>query len=194
MTLPTSLKEWAEVVETILKALGILAAGGWAYFHYFRGRTYKPRLRIEVDGEELHRGPERYLLVTLEIENKGLSKVPIEQRGTGLRILIHNDRFDTQNVEHLETLSVFEEHEWIELGEAIRDEELLRLPAADLLAVRLEFHLVSRNSSWTALSTVPLNLEKKDAKRPAGKNKVGHVPSEERRAESTANRGREEET
>ena len=195
MVLPTNLKDWAEVVETALKALGILAAGGWAYFNYFRGRIYKARLRIEVEGEEFKKGPDRYLLIRLEVENKGLSKVQIEQAGTGLRVLTHGDWVDPLNTEHLETLSVFEEHEWVEPGEIISDEKIVHLPSADMLAIRLEFHLVSSSSSWTAISTLPINMEKKDVKRQARpKSAPSGEPSEEKGpGKGQADRGRKEE-
>jgi hypothetical protein len=162
MELPTSLKDWVAVIDDASKVLGILAAGGWAYFHYFRGRTYKSRLRIKVEGKKLYDESDRYLLVRMEIENKGLSKVPIEQAGTGLRVLAHSDSVDPTRAEHLETLAVFEEHEWVESGETVGDEKIVQLPRSNLLAARLELHLISRSSSWTTLSTVPINLEKKN--------------------------------
>lgn len=194
MVLPTSLKDWAEMVETVLKALGILAAGGWAYFHYFRGRTYKARLRIKVEGEGLYKGPALYLLVSVEIENKGLSKVPIDQTGTGLRVLAHGDWADPQNMKHLETLSIFEEHEWIEPGEIVIDEKIVHLPNSDLLAIRLELHLVSGDSSWTTLSTIPVNLEKRNARRQTRSGEVRcDEPSEEGQRKGQADRERKEE-
>src|SRR5215216_4465301 len=147
MELPTNLKDWFAVVDDALKILGIIAAGGWAYFHYFRGRTYKSRLRVKVEGEKLYNAFDQYLLVSMEVENKGLSKVPIEQTGTGLRVLAYSDWADPSKTEHLETLAVFEEHEWIEPGETIGDEKIVQLPRTNLLAARLEFHLISRNSS-----------------------------------------------
>jgi hypothetical protein len=160
MVMLQDLKEWAGVVESALKSLGILAAGAWAYFHYFRGRTYRPRLELKADAELLHRGSDRYVLVNLAIANRGLSKVPIEQVGTGLRIRAHRQKIESFETDKLETTSIFTAHEWIEPGEFIEEERLVRIPSGDWLAIRLEFRLVSRGKSWEITRTCPIELEK----------------------------------
>jgi hypothetical protein len=159
MFLPQTLKEWAEVLESTLKSLGILAAGAWAYFNYFRGRTYRPRLELNACGQLLRRATERYVLVNLSITNCGLSQVPLEQVGTGLRVLAHRRTSASFEVEHLETSSVFTKHEWIEPGESIEDETLVHIPPGEWLAIRLEFNLVSRGKSWETTKTCPVELE-----------------------------------
>jgi hypothetical protein len=168
MTNPQIVKDLVEISESALTGLGILAAGAWAYFNFFRGRTYTPRLRLRVNGDVLYGRKVRCILITTEVENLGLSKVTIDQIGTGIRILGHRDASELEEVEHIDTLPIFEEHEWIEPKEVIEGESLAEMPKGDWLALRLEMRIVSQGKSWTTSKTIPIQKESTDAMENAG--------------------------
>lgn len=158
MNNPQMVKDWVEIFESALTGVGIIAAGAWAYFNCFRGRTYTPRLRLRVSGKVLG-GRAQCVLIAMEVANLGLSKVTIDQAGTGIRILGHRDTLEFEEAEHIDTLSIFEEHEWIEPTEAIEGEILAEVPRGDWLALRLEMRIVSQGKSWTTSKTIPIHKE-----------------------------------
>ncbi|HSB12877.1 MAG TPA: hypothetical protein VLE22_00375, partial [Bryobacteraceae bacterium] len=110
--------DWYRAIETaekIVTILAIIGGAGWAYFHYFRGRTYRPRLEPKVDGKVFIRVGVRYVIATAELKNAGLSKLEIMQEGTALRVLAGQPTQDATDIEwaRLCTLPVFETHRWI---------------------------------------------------------------------------------
>jgi hypothetical protein len=51
----------ASVVQSVLTSAGVLVAGAWAYFTYFKGRTFRERLELAVSSIS-PQTPERSLL------------------------------------------------------------------------------------------------------------------------------------
>src|SRR3989442_15004843 len=81
--------KWSNLIDNAQKIgnlIAVLVGGLWVYFNYFRGRTFYPRLQLELTGRIVRRGGSNYVLVTMQLKNTGLSRVDIEQEGSGLRI------------------------------------------------------------------------------------------------------------
>jgi hypothetical protein len=113
--------------ESIVTTLAIIVGGLWAYFNFFRGRTYKPRLEFNIDGSLTHRKQEDVLFISIIAKNIGLSHVPIQQYGSGLRLekLTISDGESLPKRALIGTYAVFEKHSWIEPSEAISEEQVL---------------------------------------------------------------------
>ena len=80
------INSWVETVKNVCEILAILVGAAWTYLNYFRGRIYKPRLECSVEAVgEKHSG-HSFLQIAVRIRNIGLSRVPIEQRGTALLV------------------------------------------------------------------------------------------------------------
>jgi hypothetical protein len=133
---------------------------------WFRGRLYHTRLEVIVTGSFVSPYPSQ-LLATARVKNVGLSKVPIKQKGSGLRILSAISIQPTADVlsiewKHEGTFPVFEAHEWIESNETIEDQLMLTLPEAHPGTYRLELHIVSSSFSKSIVcsATGIANLEK----------------------------------
>jgi hypothetical protein len=117
--MPQNATDWGRIltnVETVLKILAIVVAGAWAYFNYFKGRTYRPRL--ELDAEASRRCP-THVIVSVSLKNVGLSKVEVKQVGSALRICMHDCSADLScphlaEWQHVATLPLWEHHHWIE--------------------------------------------------------------------------------
>ena len=95
------------------------------------------------------------LLATARVKNVGFSKVPIKQKGTGLRIfspITGRPTSDILSVEwkHEGTFPVFEAHQWIESSETIEDQLLVTLPEGHSGIYRLELRLTSGRIVWKA--------------------------------------------
>jgi hypothetical protein len=137
-------------LEKLFTILAITAGGLWAYFNFFRGRTYRPRLEAEVGGQVIEGDSAYCLLANLQLKNIGLSRVIIKQEGSGLRLFVYEaDAYfpAVHSVEwtHLATFSVFEQHQWIESGETINEQRLIALPEKEVLAFKLGLRVVSQN-------------------------------------------------
>jgi hypothetical protein len=102
-----------------------------------------------------------------QLKNVGLSKVAIEQKGTG--ILVYDLKAASPSVREpmtpIEELtmvrSVFRDHGWIEPGETVDESFLLQLPEnRDRIAIKLELRIVAGHIEWNANSIVELGNPK----------------------------------
>jgi hypothetical protein len=135
-------------ILTLVSILAIFVGGVWAYFNYFKGRTYRPRLELDVAGTILKKGARSYAVVRPQVKNVGLSNVNISQRGTGLRISCWTI---DGNLSHVTTRAILEDHSWIEPSEPIGDPQLIELPVTDAIAVLAEVRIVSADAiQWKA--------------------------------------------
>ena len=75
------------IVQNVFTIVAIISAGVWAFFHYFKGRTFKPRLELTISGQLQDNDSSKYLITKVRLKNVGLSKLEIKQRGTGMRII-----------------------------------------------------------------------------------------------------------
>src|SRR5215469_5898239 len=115
-------------VKAIAETLALMIGGLWAYYKFFKGRTFRPRLELTVSGKAWSRDNVTYLVAGMSLKNVGLSKLELSQEGTGLRVFSQS-MVSPENATKAEwdrkiTLSVFEKHGWIEPGETISDQAL----------------------------------------------------------------------
>lgn len=140
------------ILSDILAALAVVVGGVWVYFKFARGRTFKPRMATALTGQWIAGSdyPHQLLLVRLGLKNIGASKIGILQEGTGLQVWIHTDKIgsgEESALKEAETrfgeipergtalwsqyerkFSIFDKHDWIEPGEQISDDRLVRFP------------------------------------------------------------------
>jgi hypothetical protein len=147
-------------IKTIAEIFGIIVGGLWAYYKFFKGRTFRPRLELSVSGKTFRSEKLTHLMATGQIKNVGLSKLGLSQKGTALRILSKEpiqSKAAPAIVEwkHLVTLTIFENHQWIEPGETIADELLLVLGNAGYhKVVKVELRIVAGGIEWNSLAII----------------------------------------
>jgi hypothetical protein len=134
-----------DIAGTLVTSLAIIVGGVWAYFKFVKGRTYRPRLEVDLAGEWHIVNGCQCLRARVAVKNIGASVVTLRQKGTGLRVSVPID--DRQGIpalvewQSLRVFPIFEEHNWIEPGETIKDDLLLDLaltePGLTLLEARL---------------------------------------------------------
>lgn len=141
----TTVKDLADIIGTLVTALAVVIGGFWAYFKFIKGRTYRPHVEVRQAGEWLGPRGSLGLKATVSLKNIGAAKVELRQKGTGLRISRladeqpappHESSWDSLGV-----FKIFTQHEWIEPGETINDELLIRLPL-DPQTLQVETRLV----------------------------------------------------
>ncbi len=151
--------DWHQAIDTaekIFTILAIIGGASWAYFHYFKGRTYRPRLEPKVGGKVFVREGVRHLIATAELKNTGLSKLEIMQVGTALRVLAGRPTQKATAIERarLCTLPVFEAHRWIEPGETIREQVLVGSATDRQIAFKMDLRIVSSGLEWNTMAIV----------------------------------------
>lgn len=148
-----------DLVQKLFTIAAIIVGGIWTYFNFFRGRTYRMRLEPTVSGKVVTFDGVRHLIATMSLKNVGLSKVEVEQEGSGLSVLAFEVPDGTANVvsaawEHLAAFPVFESHQWIEAGELIEEQRLIVIPTIVHTAFQLRLRIVSHKISWDAMDTI----------------------------------------
>lgn len=134
-TLPPSdldvVKTWTEIVTGVVTALALIVGGIWAYYKFIKGRIYRPRLEITIDPEWRTLEEGRVLEVTVAVKNIGSSFVRLLHKGTGLETYPMSTpqppppRLST-SWDDGPVLPLLTDHMWIEPGETISDDLMLR--------------------------------------------------------------------
>lgn len=156
MSTDTVLDSVATVVEIIgglATVLAIVVGGIWAYFKFVKGRTFRPRLEVGILGEWREIDGTHLLQTTVSVKNIGASQVELLQRGTGLRISRIADSASGQVAlawEDGPVIAILEDHAWIEPGETISDDALVRLRVTRPEPVRMDVRLVWKWHGGTA--------------------------------------------
>lgn len=155
-----------DTTQSILTSAAIVAAGLWAFFHYLRRRTYKLSVELTLAGDVIVDGNNRYLLASVSLHNLGLSKLDLQQRGTGLRVFGYptswpDDRpqFAGLRPSHLGTVPVFRNHKWLEPNETVRDEWLFLVPS-NFAFFALGVRVVSKRLTWATHKILHLSPTK----------------------------------
>lgn len=147
----------------LLQSVAIVVGGVAAYFKWFRGRVYRPRLETTAGGSLKTNGGQ-YLHVTVRTKNVGLSEVRIEEKGSGVRILSGQPASGltiVKNVvwKHCASFPIYEEHGWIESNETIEHQRLVQLPQQEYLAFRIEVSIASKGIVWKTDSIVLCSVD-----------------------------------
>lgn len=125
-------KSIADTVQALVTTVGFVVAGVWTYVKFIKGREFRPHVEITVTGDWLGEAGELGLRLRVQLKNIGSAKVQLTQRGTGVMVSRPADEQPSPPAETVWTTlgvyGVFEKHEWIEPGETIGDDLLLRLP------------------------------------------------------------------
>jgi hypothetical protein len=164
----SALQTALENAKTISEIIAICIGGLWAYYKFFRGRTFKSRLEFLVSGLVHHDANSAELLASAQMKNIGLSKIRISQRGSALSAFrsLPTGRPDRPTIvewEQLVVLPVFEKHAWIEPDETIKDQMLIRVDLAESTALKLDLRIVANKIEWNESSIVPLHMGLSDA-------------------------------
>ena len=152
------------IAQKVLTIIGIIAGAIWTYFHYFRGRTYRPRLETSVAGKIIKQNETLLLVAKIKIKNVGLSKIDIKKKGSGMRIIGLEKKDNVSKIEkyegvRLKTVSILENHSWIEPGETIDDVHTFILPNKAYFGLKLDVKLITKKIAWRFFSVDEINEE-----------------------------------
>ena len=80
----TRTKDFAEAFANVTQSLALIAAGVWAYFKFAKGRTFQDRLNTTVSGKLVSIEESVFLIVTIQLQNVGLSRIGFDQEVSSL--------------------------------------------------------------------------------------------------------------
>lgn len=152
---------WVEAAKNVCEILAILGGAAWTYLNYFRGRTYKLKLECTVEAFIEKSSAHRLLKATIKIKNIGLSKVPIQQQGSGF--LIYSARIQDQRPtfpseirwnEPVAAFEVLSGEKWLEPSEPLAESLKVDLPDRGHCVYKVTLTVVSGKTLWTAQSIV----------------------------------------
>jgi hypothetical protein len=149
---PPNWTPWLDASEKVFRILAYVVGGIWAYFKFFRGRTFRPRLEPSVAAHLQRRAPQRLLTVAVKVKNVGLSRVGLLQEGTGVRVYRRDEGLQWRRVT---TLEILKGHGWIEPAETIEEHVLTEIPGEDPPALKIELTLQStKKTQWEVVTIV----------------------------------------
>jgi hypothetical protein len=148
-TLVQSLDAWASAGQSIVAAVALVVGGLFAYFKFFKGRVYRPRVDMTIEPVVLATGVGQTLVCHLKVKNIGTSKVTVEHEGTSLKITpgdLNVQAYEEPSWRERELLAyeVFPTHSWVESGETIFHDVAVALPQPRDDALKIELRLVMR--------------------------------------------------
>jgi hypothetical protein len=153
-------KDLVEALKNIFEISAIIFGGIWAYYKFFRGRTYQESLEAKVFGSLASVDGATYIIATAQLKNVGLSDVKINKEGTGLRVSLYNLALGEPEIytvpdKILSSFKIFKNDESVEPNESIEDQLLIAIPEGVSLAVRLEFYIRSKSGyTWNSATIV----------------------------------------
>lgn len=134
-----------DIFGTLVTTVAVVVGGIWAYFKFIKGRTYRPHVEVAQSGAWLGSNGSLGFKATVTLKNIGAAKVELRQKGTGLRIsrlaATQPEPPSESSWDSLGVFKIFTNHEWIEPGETISDDLLIRLPL-DPQTLQVETRLV----------------------------------------------------
>jgi hypothetical protein len=139
-------RDIASILGTTTTMLAVIFGGLWAYFKYVRGRTYRPRLAVTMRAQWRVIDGRHLLHARVIVKNIGVSVVTLRQLGTGLRVSVPDaQQPDPPTALSWQVVGVFDiltEHQWIEAGETVSDDQLIHIDLVEPQTTLLETRLV----------------------------------------------------
>jgi hypothetical protein len=137
-----------DAISKTITAVAVIIGGVWAYFKFVRGRTYRPRLEVNLAGQWWPVNGKWLLQTRVMVKNVGASKVELIQKGTGLRVSVPGTDQPSPPASVVwaskKVFVILNEHSWIEPGETVSDDHLIDLGVSNTCPTLLEVRLVLR--------------------------------------------------
>ncbi len=144
----SSVDTWASIAQKTAATVAIVVGGGWAYFKFVRGRTFRRRLELTISGEVRRRPGVVYLLTNSTVKNIGLAKFEINHEKSGLRVMTHTSDNPVTEArlaewEPLSTWPILEGQGLLEPGEPAAEELLIEVSDEGFLVFKLQLWVSS---------------------------------------------------
>jgi hypothetical protein len=161
----------SQPVQQITQTAAIVLGAAWGYAKFVRGRTFRPRGKLDVEATLDHLRSDPYLIVSVSMKNEGLGRIRLARDMSLIRVdaLPSHEWTPGANARWHEDkpimiTAIFHKHEWIEPGELIADQVLLPLPREKPPAVAYQVRAWVRvprrgrktGIAWSANAVIPM--------------------------------------
>jgi hypothetical protein len=154
----------ASIVRDAVTAVALIIGGGFAYFKFIRGRTFRPRLNLVVTSKVRREQGVLHVLMDCGARNIGARELRITAEGTAVRLLA-SSVVSTQDMEQSpqssqsgwDLIGVWQpvEAKTLEPEEPLEDSVLVAIPDGGQAALRVEFSVsIPSGESWQASDIV----------------------------------------
>ena len=153
-------KDFAQAFANVTQSLALIAGGVWAYFKFVKGRTFEDRLNTTVSGKLISIYGSVFLIVTIRLQNVGLSRIAFDQDVSSLEIFeyVPSQGEDILRVKNdlLTSFRVFgDKDRYIEPNEIVERETLIALQALSKIGYQLELEVSSYSGyAWRTTTVV----------------------------------------
>jgi hypothetical protein len=140
-------KDVADTLQAFATAGGIVVGGVFTYYKFVKDRIYRPRVDLDLTGEFVEIGSILWLVCSVNIGNKGTTKLQLMHTGTAVIITPALDEEDARRAMHWDktkriVVDAFAQHDWIESTEIVRDEIAVQVSVDRGIPLHLQFRLV----------------------------------------------------
>jgi hypothetical protein len=159
-------------IDHLVTVAALIVGGIWAYYKFFKSRTFVPRLVFSIKGSVFAMGKGRIVVAAFKIKNVGLSQIKFREQSNLARILAYTqepkDKIKRIEWKLLRTYNVFERHSWIEPGETITDEIAISVCTQEHVVFLIELRTVGgvpnrkeqvvKFQEWLERTILPANV------------------------------------
>lgn len=157
-----SKKDFFDALQKIIGIIALIIGAVWGYFRFVRGRTYKPRLEVEMNVDIINRDASILMIIGVEVKNVGLSKFVFNNELTSILIFPYKrENYVVVSGAHsaiwsepIYASAILKNHRWIESGEIIKEQILVALPPEEELAWQVKSIIISNKGIMWESSTI----------------------------------------
>ncbi len=122
--------QWAQTIQAVVTAAGIIVGGIWAYFRFFKGKVFAARVALTVDVRPTMVAGSPCLDTTVTLHNIGASRIKMIEAGTLLTFRLWEPPTTPGQVAwgKPRPADLFVGELWVEAGESITNGTLLLVP------------------------------------------------------------------
>ena len=163
-----TLLDYTGPTKDLAQIVAMFVGGVWAYFKFFRGRTFRLRLELGVACQLVSQGDHRYLSAGIQLKNVGLSRVPLKDETIGLLIYSslpaevgQKDALEVRWSKSFTFVSAFSAHECVEGGETINETLLLEVRPVPAEAYKVELNVTAHGITWESKTAVVIGADER---------------------------------
>ncbi|HJT27449.1 MAG TPA: hypothetical protein VJ784_08585 [Pyrinomonadaceae bacterium] len=155
----TRTKDFAQAFASVTQSLALIAGGVWAYFKFAKGRTFRDRLNPAVSGKLVSIDGSVFLIVTIRLQNVGLSRIAFDQDVSSLAVFefVPSQTGELLSLENnqLATFRVFRDTDrYIEPNEIVERQTMIALSKVSDIGYQLEFQVFSDSGYKSRAMTI----------------------------------------
>jgi len=160
----TRARDFTEAFANVTQSLALVGGGVWAYFKFYKGRTFRDRLTPTVNGKFVWIDGAVFLIVTTQLNNVGLSRIALDQEVSSLVIYeyVPSQAGEVLSVDNNELTSfkvIEDKHRYIEPNEIVERQTLFALPRVSNIGYQLELRVFSDSGyAWRTTTIVDKSI------------------------------------